>query len=68
MYQLLDEIGDVTAALDDADPEDLAELYEALRLSLWYDPHENVLDVEARPSAGVSERVRGVHATELHQP
>jgi hypothetical protein len=61
---IIDGLGDMAQALDQAEPEDLAELYAALRLSLVYHHVEQIVDVEVDPLADrVDEyRVRGGHA------
>jgi hypothetical protein len=58
---IIDGLGDMARALDRAEPEDLAELYAALRLSLTYHHAEQIVDVEVDPLADrVDElRVRG---------
>ncbi|MGZ0153656.1 hypothetical protein ACXJJ3_41765 [Kribbella sp. WER1] len=54
-------LGNVAKALDTAEPEELAELYEALRLSLTYHHHDQIVEVEVDPLADRVDksRVRG---------
>jgi len=47
---LLEELGDVCAALKDADADAKADLYGALGLNLTYKPNEQVVDVVAEPT------------------
>ena len=58
VYAMVDSLGDVGAALAQAEPESLTRLYQALRLDLRYDPFERAVDVVASPRV-VSECVRG---------
>jgi len=55
----VDHLGDVAAALDGADPEELSELYSSLRLSLRYDLHINqTVDVEVDPLVDRVDKLR----------
>jgi hypothetical protein len=57
---MIDSIGDVGAALTQAEPESLAALYEALRLQMVYDPASRAVDVTVQPRGRVNNaRVRG---------
>jgi hypothetical protein len=57
---MIDSIGDVGAALTQAEPQSLTALYEALRVQLVYDPESRAVDVTVQPRGRVnSERVRG---------
>ncbi len=42
---MIDQVGDMVDALDQADQEELAEIYRALELSMTYHHPERVLDV-----------------------
>jgi hypothetical protein len=57
----IDHLGDVTTALNGAEPQELAELYASLRLCLTYHHIEQRIDVEVDPIGDrVDElRVRG---------
>ena len=55
---MLDQIGDVGAALQRADPAKLEELYRSLGLEMTYRSAERLVEVTAQPRV-VSERVRG---------
>lgn len=57
-YAMIDSLGDVGAALSDAQPDNLSRLYQALRLDLRYDPLERAVEVTASPRV-VSAGVRG---------
>lgn len=48
---IVDELGDVGAALDSADPAELEQLYSALHLEMVYDPRSEVVYVSLRPIA-----------------
>lgn len=50
---------DMTAALDKADPGDIAALYAALDLSLVYEEAPRRVDVTINLSRGAKFRVRG---------
>ncbi len=57
---MIDSIGDVGAALTQAEPQNLTALYEALRLQMVYDPESRAVDVTVQPRGRVnSARVRG---------
>lgn len=57
---MIDSIGDVSAALTQAEPQSLTALYEALRVQMIYDPESRAVDVTVQPRGRVnSERVRG---------
>ncbi|TCC19925.1 recombinase family protein [Kribbella sindirgiensis] len=57
---MVDQLGAMAAALNAAEPQDLADLYEALRLDLKYDAEQDLIEVTARPTLRVnSARVRG---------
>ncbi|MGH3711686.1 MAG: hypothetical protein ACRDRQ_27120 [Pseudonocardiaceae bacterium] len=57
---MIDSIGDIGAALTQAEPQSLTALYEALRLHMVYDPASHAVDVTVQPRGRVnSERVRG---------
>jgi hypothetical protein len=43
VYAMLDSLGDVGAILQDANPERLEQLYQALRLELSCQPQERVV-------------------------
>jgi len=55
---IIDGLGDMAQALDRAEPEHLAELYSALRLSLTYHHAEQVVDVEVDPLADRVDKLR----------
>lgn len=55
---MLDEVGDVSAAFNAAEPADLYDLYESFQLELRYDPLMQIVDVHPLARM-VSERVRG---------
>ncbi len=59
VYAMIDSLGDVGGALNEADPERLEQPYEALRLEMTYDAEERAVDVAIRPARRGSERVRG---------
>jgi DNA invertase Pin-like site-specific DNA recombinase len=50
----IDQLGDVGLALNQADPEELTELYASLRLTLTYHHAKQIVDVEIDP---LSDRV-----------
>lgn len=54
-------LGNVAKALDSAESEELPELYEALRLSLTYHHHDQIVEAEVDPMADRVDksRVRG---------
>lgn len=58
---MIDGLGDMARALDGAGPEELAELYAGLRLSLTYHHTKQIVDVEVDPLADrvAKLRVRG---------
>ena len=57
---MIDSIGDIGAALTQAEPQSLTALYEALRVQMVYDPESRAVDVTVQPRGRVnSERVRG---------
>lgn len=56
---MIEELGDVGAALDRADPADLEELYAALRLEMVYNVSAKIVEVTIRPAGRGSARVRG---------
>lgn len=58
IYAMIDSLGDVNAALAQANPTSLSRLYQQLRLQLRYDPHDQAVFVTAQPRVG-SARVRG---------
>ena len=47
---LVAALGDITAALADADPKLKAQLYEELGISVVYDPARHVAHIESRPA------------------
>lgn len=55
---MIDSLGDVGAALTDAQPESLRQLYKDLGLELRYEPHDRAVVVTASPRV-VNEHVRG---------
>jgi hypothetical protein len=61
LERIIISLGDMARALDRAEPEQLAELYAALRLSLTYHHAEQIIDVEVDPLADRVDkyRVRG---------
>ena len=60
VHAMIDSLGDVGAALSDATPDSLADLYAAVDLQVRYEPAEQVADVAIRPGRRVnSECVRG---------
>ena len=46
----LDQLGNVARGLDRAEPEELAELYSSLRLSLTYYHGEQIAEIEVDPA------------------
>jgi hypothetical protein len=42
---MVDSLGDVGAALKEANPKSLECLYQALRLEIRYQPHQRAVDV-----------------------
>ncbi|GAA1337421.1 recombinase family protein [Saccharothrix algeriensis] len=57
VYAMIDSLGDIGAALEDAKPERLAQLYAKLQVELLYDHAEKAVVVTASPRV-VNERVR----------
>jgi hypothetical protein len=47
---MIDYLGDVGHALNQADPAKLHDLYEALRLEITYDAPARAVDVTIRPT------------------
>jgi hypothetical protein len=58
VYAMIDALGDVGAALKDANPESLERLHRVLRLELRCQPHERAVDVQLAPRV-VNACVRG---------
>jgi DNA invertase Pin-like site-specific DNA recombinase len=58
VYAMIDSLGDVGAALADAQPESLSRLYQHLGIELRYEPHDRAVVMTASPRV-VSARVRG---------
>ena len=57
---MIDSIGDIGAALTEAEPQNLTALYDTLRLQMVYDPSSQVVDVTVQPDGRVNNaRVRG---------
>jgi DNA invertase Pin-like site-specific DNA recombinase len=56
---IVDELSNIGATLDRADPTGLEELYAALRLEMIYDANTRTVEVTIRPARRDSERVRG---------
>ncbi|MQA27684.1 MAG: recombinase family protein [Micromonosporaceae bacterium] len=57
---LVDTIGDMTRVINEAEPQDLADLYQALRLSMMYDHAAKVIEATIRPALCVDKSgVRG---------
>jgi len=57
---IINSIGDVSTALNAADPHNLSALYEALRLHMIYDHASSAVDITVQPLGRVnSARVRG---------
>ena len=57
---MIDSIGDISAALTEAQPQNLTALYDTLRLQMIYDPSSKVVDVTVQPDGRVNNaRVRG---------
>jgi hypothetical protein len=60
VYAMVDSLGDVGAALSDAEEESLADLYMAVDLQVRYEPEVNAADVGIRLGRRVnSAGVRG---------
>ncbi|MDQ3887048.1 MAG: recombinase family protein, partial [Actinomycetota bacterium] len=59
VYAMINYLGDVGHALNQADPARLEELYAALRLDMTYDAEARAVDVSIRPGRRGSECVRG---------
>ena len=55
---MIDSLGDVGAALKDAEPDRLERLYHELGLDLRYEPHGRAVDVLLAPRV-VNGRARG---------
>jgi hypothetical protein len=47
---MINELDDVGAALDQADPAGLEELYTTFRLAMVYDANEKIIDMTIRSS------------------
>lgn len=60
VYAMLDEIGDVGAALNRANPEKMRRLYENLRVEMVYDHDARAVDVTVRPLGGQCVCPRGI--------
>lgn len=58
IYAMINDLGDVGAALSDAGEESRSKLYRELRLDLRYQPQERAVQAPTRPRV-VSECVRG---------
>lgn len=58
MEALVDELQDIPAALDRAEPSGLEQLYADLRLEMVYDHAGGAVDVTIRPTGRGSARVR----------
>lgn len=56
---MIDSLGDVGEALNDAKPEKMEKLYAALRLEMTYNAPTGQVDVAIRPARRVSACVRG---------
>ncbi|WP_410790969.1 recombinase family protein [Kribbella sp. C-35] len=54
----VDQLGDIGAALDVAEPQELSELYASLRLSLRYHHIKQTVDVEVDPLADRVNKLR----------
>jgi hypothetical protein len=48
VYAMIDSLGDVGAALTDAQPESLSRLYQELGLELRYEPHDRAVGLLRR--------------------
>lgn len=61
----VDQFGDISRALDTAEPEELIELYSSLRLPLTHHHVEQIVEVEVDPLADRVDkyRVRGATRT-----
>jgi hypothetical protein len=59
VHAMIDYLGDVGRALNQADPARLQDLYEALRLEMIYDAEARTVDVTIRPAGRGSAGVRG---------
>lgn len=59
VYAMIDSLGNVGEALNEAKPEDVEKLYDALRLELMYYAPDRAVDVTIQPARGGSVRVRG---------
>jgi hypothetical protein len=55
---VVDSLGDMTRALERAEPRQLAELYASLRLSMTYHHAERTVDVEVDPLADRVDKLR----------
>jgi DNA invertase Pin-like site-specific DNA recombinase len=66
LYALVKSLGDVTSILHRAEPDELTDLYAALRLEMTYDHQERAVDLYVSPMGRVSERVRG--GTQARKP
>ena len=69
IHAMIDSLGDVGAALAEAEPTSLSRLYQQLRLQLRYDPQDQAVFVTAQPRVdsarvrgGTRTHVRGIHA------
>ena len=51
---MIDSIGDISAALAEAEPQRLTALYDALRLRMVYDPDSCIVDVTVQPRGRVN--------------
>ncbi|WP_263247275.1 recombinase family protein [Saccharopolyspora rosea] len=59
IHAMIDSLGDVGRALNQGDPVELQNLYEALGLEMTYDPGPRIVDVSVNPGRRVSARVGG---------
>jgi hypothetical protein len=60
---LIKSLGEIAPRLNHADRALLAQLYEALRLEMTYEPEAKTVGVTIRPVRRASERVRGGSCT-----
>lgn len=59
VYAMIDYVGDVGAAINDANPARLQALYESLQLGMTHNHKEQAVDVVIRPSRRDCAGVRG---------
>lgn len=60
VFDVIEALGEIGQALSKADPGNLARVYAALRVQVWYEPEARAAEVTIQPVTRVnSVRVRG---------